>query len=310
MNEIIPVTICTMATERSDYALTGVVLVVVLLVTTLTTNAVESRSVQIYGVSSVAWCALIALGIQWLAWIPASLLQTERFYDLLGGVTYLALVVFSLWAGSQNHGVSTREVVISLLVVVWTIRLSGFLFLRIHNSGKDGRFDHLKTSAIRFLVPWTLQAMWVFLTMIVVIVINSQAVDSAPMNIFDAIGVSLWVAGFAIEVIADAQKSRFKTEPDNRGKWIDEGLWSLSRHPNYLGEIVLWTGIAVMGTGSLEGTELAAWISPVFVCLLLTKVSGVPILDKRGNEKWGDDPEYQKYVDNTPMLVPRLRFNR
>ena len=117
MNEIIPVTICTMATERSDYALTGVVLVVVLLVTTLTTNAVESRSVQIYGVSSVAWCALIALGIQWLAWIPASLLQTERFYDLLGGVTYLALVVFSLWAGSQNHGVSTREVVISFCLL-------------------------------------------------------------------------------------------------------------------------------------------------------------------------------------------------
>jgi len=142
--------------------------------------------------------------------------------------------------------------------------------------------------------------------MIVVIVINSQA-DSAPaLGVWDGIGLSIWILGFGIEVIADNQKTEFNTEPDNQGKWIDSGLWSYSRHPNYLGEILLWTGIAFFGISCFTGLERVAWISPIFIYLLLTKISGTPILDKRALEKWGDDPEYQKYRDNTPALIPRL----
>ena len=142
--------------------------------------------------------------------------------------------------------------------------------------------------------------------MIVVIVINSQA-DSAPaLGVWDGIGLSIWILGFGIEVIADNQKTIFNTEPDNQGKWIDSGLWSYSRHPNYLGEILLWTGIAFFGISCFTGLERVAWISPIFIYLLLTKISGTPILDKRALEKWGDDPEYQKYRVNTPALIPRL----
>lgn len=295
-----------MDSTRQDLRLTTIVVTSVFIIVFLMVSAVGKNSVVLNEYSAVLYCAVICIGIQWVAWIPASIGKTERFYDLTGGLTYLTVVGFSLWAGSQSEPPSLRELIVSLLVVIWSLRLSFFLYLRIHRTGKDGRFDQLKTSPIRFLVPWTLQGLWVFLTMIVVIVINSQA-DSAPaLEIWDYIGLSIWILGFGIETIADNQKTVFNTEPNNQGKWIDSGLWSYSRHPNYLGEILLWTGIAFFGISCFTGLERVAWISPIFIYLLLTKVSGTPILDKRALEKWGDDPEYQKYRDNTPALIPRF----
>ena len=297
-----------MDSTRQDLRLTTIVVAIVFIIVFLMVRAVGNNSVVLNGYSAVLYCAVICIGMQWIAWIPASFGKTERFYDLTGGLTYLTVVGFSLWAGSQSEPPSPRELIISLLVVIWSLRLSSFLYFRIHRTGKDGRFDQLKTSPIRFLVPWTLQGLWVFLTMIVVIVINSQADSGTPLGIWDGIGLSIWILGFGIEAIADKQKTVFNTEPNNQGKWIDSGLWSYSRHPNYLGEILLWTGIAFFGISCFTGLERVAWVSPIFIYLLLTKVSGIPILDKRALEKWGDDLEYQKYRENTPALLPR--FNK
>ena len=295
-----------MDSTRQDLRLTSIVVTFAFIIIFLMVSAVGNNSVSFSGYSAVLYCAVICIGMQWVAWIPASMAKTERFYDITGGSTYLAVVGFSLWAGSQSEGPSLRELIVSLLVVIWALRLSSFLYFRIHRTGKDGRFDRLKTSPIRFLVPWTIQGLWVFLTMIVVIVINSQA-DSAPaLGIWDAVGLSIWLLGFGIEVVADNQKTAFNKEPNNQGKWIDSGLWSYSRHPNYLGEILLWTGIACFGISCFTGLERFAWISPIFIYLLLTKLSGIPILDKRALEKWSDDIEYQKYRDNTPALFPRF----
>jgi steroid 5-alpha reductase family enzyme len=291
---------------RQDLRLTTIVVAVASIIVFLMVNAVGKNSVLLNGSSAVLYCAVICFGTQWAAWVPASILKTERFYDLMGGLTYLAAVGFSLWAGSQSEAPSVRELIISFLVVIWSLRLSSFLYFRIHRTGKDGRFDQLKTSPIRFLVPWTLQGLWVFLTMIVVIVINSQAGSAPELGMWDAIGLSIWILGFGIEVISDHQKTVFNTESNNQGKWIDSGLWSYSRHPNYLGEILLWTGIAFFGISCFTGLERFAWVSPIFIYLLLTKISGIPILDKRSLEKWGDDPEYQNYRENTPALIPRL----
>ena len=298
-----------MNSTRQDLRLTSIVVMTAFVIVFLVVRAVENNSIMLNGYSAVMYCAVMCIGMQWLAWIPASIGKTERFYDLAGGLTYLAVVGFSLWAGSQSEPPSLRELIISVLVVIWSLRLSFFLYFRIHRTGKDGRFDQLKTSPIRFLVPWTLQGLWVFLTMVVVIVINSQADSAPPLGIWDAVGLFVWVLGFGIETIADQQKTAFNTEPTNQGKWIESGLWSYSRHPNYLGEILLWTGIAFFGISCFTGLERVAWISPLFIYILLTKVSGTPILDKRALEKWGDDPLYQKYRENTPALIPRL-FNK
>ena len=295
-----------MDSTRQDLRLTTIVVTSVFIIIFLVVSAVGNNSVILNGYSAVLCCAVICIGIQWVAWIPASIGKSERFYDLTGGLTYITLVGFSLWAGSRSEPISSRELIVSLLVVIWSLRLSSFLYLRIHRTGKDGRFDKLKTSSIRFLVPWTIQGLWVFLTMIVVIVINTQA-DSAPaLGIWDGIGLSIWILGFSIEVIADNQKTVFNSEPNNEGKWIDCGLWSYSRHPNYLGEILLWTGIAFFGVSCFTGLEKIAWVSPLFIYVLLTKISGTPILDRRALEKWGDDSEYQIYRENTRLLFPRF----
>ena len=296
-----------MGSTRQDLRLTSIVVASTFIIAGLIVSAVGNNSVSFSGYSAVLYCAVLCIGVQWLAWIPASMAKTERFYDLTGGLTYLIVVGFSLWAGSQSEAPSLRELIVSLLVVIWAVRLSSFLYFRIHRTGKDGRFDQLKTSPIRFLVPWTIQGLWVFLTMIVVIVINSQTGSAPALGIWDAVGLSIWLLGFSIEVVADNQKTVFNTESNNQGKWIDSGLWSYSRHPNYLGEILLWTGIACFGISCFTGLERVAWISPIFIYLLLTKLSGIPILDRRALEKWGDDVEYQRYRENTPALFPRLR---
>lgn len=291
--------------DSKDIRVTSIILIIVITIVGLLVNAVDINSVKIYGYSSVFLCSVLIFGIQWIAWVPASIMKTERFYDLTGGITYLAVIFFSLWVGSLNDQINNRQIVISILVVIWSLRLSSFLYLRIHRTGKDGRFDDLKTSSIRFLVPWTLQGLWVFLTLNVVIVVNSQSGSEVPLGIWDLIGIILWVTGFSIEVIADNQKSKFNVEENSR--WIDTGLWAYCRHPNYFGEILLWLGIACFGISCLNGLELFSLISPIFVYLLLTKVSGIPILDTRGLSKWGDNEEYMDYRRNTPALIPKLK---
>ena len=118
-------------------------------------------------------------------------------------------------------------------------------------------------------------------------------------------GLALWVGGFLFEVVADRQKSAFRAKPENAQRFIRDGLWAWSRHPNYFGEIVLWCGIALMALPVLQGWQYATLISPLFVVLLLTKISGVRMLEARGRKQWGDDPDYQAYVRSTPMLLPR-----
>tara|TARA_A100000164_G_scaffold289836_1_gene263045 strand:- start:2533 stop:3426 length:894 start_codon:yes stop_codon:yes gene_type:complete len=295
-----------MSTTAQDVRLTSIVLVVVLAITVSMVSATQGGAADFRGISMVAFSAILCFGIQMTAWVPASLLQTERFYDLTGGLTYIVLAIATLMLGAKDEEPSTRELIVTVLVVIWAIRLASFLFLRIHHAGKDGRFDDLKTSPVRFLVPWSLQGLWVFVTMNVVIVINSQSGLSPELTVWDALGAILWTAGFCIEVVADRQKSAFNANPANEGKWIDEGLWSLSRHPNYLGEIMLWSGIALFGVPCFSGMEGLAWVSPIFVYILLTKVSGVPILDRRALEKWGEDAAYLQYRENTPQILPRL----
>ena len=116
-------------------------------------------------------------------------------------------------------------------------------------------------------------------------------------------GCALWLAGFLIEVIADKQKTAFRQLESNKGKFIQQGLWAWSRHPNYFGEILLWVGIALAAFPVLEGQQLVTLISPVFVFFLLTKISGVRMLEAQGRRRWGDDPEYQRYLKRTPAIL-------
>ena len=120
--------------------------------------------------------------------------------------------------------------------------------------------------------------------------------------VFMIIGFLLWILGFAIEILADNQKKIFRENPSNKGKFISSGLWAWSRHPNYFGEIILWLGIAIIAFPSMEGGEFLGLISPLFVYVLLTKISGIPMLEKSSDNKWGLEEDYIKYKKTTPIL--------
>ena len=127
----------------------------------------------------------------------------------------------------------------------------------------------------------------------------------APLGLIGFVGMAIWATGFAIEVVSDRQKRAFRNNPANAGRFITTGLWSWSRHPNYFGEIILWLGIALIALQSLSEWQYVTLISPLFVFLLITRVSGIPPLESRAEERWGDDPDYQAYKARTPVLFPR-----
>jgi steroid 5-alpha reductase family enzyme len=254
---------------------------------------------SLLGIPLMAWCAALAFFIQWVAFVPAYLKQTERFYDLTGSLTYVTVTLFALLASGP---IDTRSAVLSVLVLIWAARLGSFLFRRIHAEGSDSRFDAIKPSAARFFVAWTLQGLWVFLTLCAALAAITTR-EAAPVRGTDLAGLLIWLLGFAIEVVADRQKSAHrKAQP---GRFIRSGLWAWSRHPNYFGEIVLWTGVAIIAASTLRGWPWVTMISPLFVGFLLIRVSGIPILEKRADERWGDDPAYQRYKAATPVLLPR-----
>ena len=260
------------------------------------------------GLTLAGWPAMTALalgafGIQWLAFTPARLFKTERFYDLTGSITYIAVTLAAISAATAPSG---AQWLIAIMIFLWAGRLGSFLFRRIHAAGGDQRFDHIKVSSSRFFVAWTLQGAWVVMTSCAALTAILSGEQTAVGAIY-VIGAVMWLAGFAIEVIADQQKSRFRADPANAGRFINVGLWARSRHPNYFGEILLWAGIAVMAIPYLSGTQWVVMLSPLFVYALLTRMSGIPTLVRRGEELWGDDPAYQTYVANTPRLLPRLR---
>ncbi len=244
----------------------------------------------------------LAFLIQWLAFIPAFRLQTEKFFDLTGSITYITVISI---AALLSAGLDARSILLWALVVIWAIRLGTFLFRRIRKAGKDDRFDEIKPSFIRFLNVWTIQGLWVTFTMSAALIAITTT-NHKPLDIFAIIGLLIWVIGFSFEVVADTQKGRFNGNPGNKGKFIKTGLWSRSRHPNYFGEIVLWIGVAIIALPVLQGWQWIALVSPIFVILLLTRVSGIPLLEKKADQKWGGQEDYEEYKKNTPVLIPKL----
>ena len=253
------------------------------------------------GRSIFIWCGVIAFAVQWVIFIHAWFAHTERFFDLTGSLTYMAMVVAACVLG-QAYDV--RSLVIVGLIVIWALRLGPFLFFRIRKAGEDRRFRSIKVSFPTFLMTWTLQGAWVYITASAGLAAITSG-QTVPLEMWFYIGLALWVIGFAMEVVADQQKTTFRSDPANADAYITSGLWAWSRHPNYFGEILLWIGIAVMALPALQGNQVFLMLSPLWVVFLLVMVSGVRMLETRGYKRWSGDPEYLAYMKNTPMLVPR-----
>ena len=241
----------------------------------------------------------LAMLIQWLAFIPAYLYQTERYYDLTGSLTFIWVTLFVLFARGTFDW---RSLLLAAAIVLWAGRLGSHLFARILQDGSDSRFDKIKPSAVLFLRTWSLQGLWVAVTAGAALAALGTSVPT-PLGWVGVLGFAIFLLGFVIETIADTQKRQF-CAAHGSGHFITTGLWSWSRHPNYVGEITLWLGIAVLAWPALQGWQLATLISPLFVYVLLTRISGVPLLERKADRHWGEDANYQAYKRATPVLFP------
>ena len=235
----------------------------VFIFTKLYADAISFNSIDISGVNLVGHLLVMIFVIQWIAYIPAFIFKTEKFYDLTGSLTYISAILLALYSTNTSQSFDLGGLIIGLAIIVWAIRLGSFLFMRIHKDKKDGRFDSIKTSFSQFFMTWTLQGMWVFICSSAALVAIANPTGVVINSVF-MLGLALFILGFVVEVIADNQKTEFRSIPENKDLFINEGLWARSRHPNYFGEITLWTGITVMGISTFEGMNYLAIFSPIF----------------------------------------------
>lgn len=176
---------------------------------------------------------------------------------------------------------------LTLLVILWGVRLASYLLARILKMGRDDRFNRIRDSPLKFLVFWVFQIMWVYTVSLPVMFVNSPVAPQVTFGRTDYVGTSLFVIGFVIEFIADTHKFIFRNNPSNKGKWMDKGLWKISRHPNYLGEIILWWGAFTISTTILRGARWVAVLGPVFITILLIFGTGATCLERSSYKKYG-----------------------
>jgi len=262
----------------------------------------QNIEIEIRGVNAFTFILIIAVLLQVFFFLPSFLLKTEKYYDLVGSLTYITTISLAYFSVENKTMIDS---IIYFYVMVWASRLGIYLFRRVRNDGKDVRFEKAKRHFFWFLQYWMGQALWVSLTACAAIIaILSPEEDTLP--VLAIVGMVLWISGFTIESISDYQKRVFRKENNPSESFIHTGFWARSRHPNYFGEITLWTGIAVIALNTLNGIEYVTLISPVFVYILLTRMSGVNLLERIADERYGHLEEYQRYKRNTPVLVPKL----
>ncbi|XP_058227510.1 uncharacterized protein LOC131335962 isoform X2 [Rhododendron vialii] len=248
----------------------------------------------------LALTAIVTVGYQFFFFIITALLKFDKVTDFAGSTNFVILAVLTLVLKGSWH---FRQVVLTLLVVVWGLRLGLFLLMRILQWGEDRRFDEMRASLGKLAMFWAFQAVWVWTVSLPVTIVNASDRDPS-LQAGDIIGWIIWSIGISVEATADQQKLTFKNSPDNRGKWCSVGLWKYSRHPNYFGEIFLWWGIFLASTPVLNGAEWLVVLGPLFLTLLLLFVSGIPLLEESADKKFGNVPAYRAYKSTTSPLIP------
>lgn len=222
--------------------------------------------------------------------------------DKLTDASYAATFITLAWVAFASHGLSGGLIALIILITAWALRIGGFLLYRVIKTGKDARFDDMRDSFWKFGQFWILQAVTVWVILIPALLTFSAS--TYHMSAITFAGFTVAFVGLLIETVADIQKLQFNANPANKGHWIQTGLWRYSRHPNYFGEILFWAGIYLFTVPSLEGWALlVGLVSPLFITILLLFVSGIPLLEKVADKRWGDDKSYRRYKDSTSVLI-------
>ena len=249
--------------------------------------------------TAIALSFMVALAVNGAFFAVAAARRTDVVTDLSYSLTFALLAIVLLFMGAREP----VQLVASLLVLLWAIRLGSYLFRRILRMKVDHRFDGMRDEPLRFARFWLLQAITVAVVMLPVSYLLDR--DHPPgFGAWAAAGAAVWLAGLLIEAVADAQKSAFRAKEENRGRFVASGLWRYSRHPNYFGEMLVWWGLFVYAVPVLHDAAFAVVAGPVYITLLLLFVSGIPLVERSADEKYGGDPAYRDYKRRTSILVP------
>ncbi len=241
----------------------------------------------------------VSLGLNMVMFLIAYRLGTDKLTDISYSLTFILLSAYGLIAGPFTP----YRLLIFALVLIWALRLGSFLFSRVLRKGKDSRFDEMRGDFRKFAGFWLLQAITVWIVMIPALL--ALRTGYLAISLLAWLGVIIWAMGVVIESIADYQKNQFTKKPSNKGRFINSGIWSWSRHPNYFGEILVWVGVYLAAVTALDlPAALIGLTSPVFITVLLLFVSGIPILEKTADARWGTEPEFQTYKRRTNLLIP------
>jgi steroid 5-alpha reductase family enzyme len=247
---------------------------------------------------------LLIFAIQVAFFAAAYVLKTDKFTDFAYGTTFIAVALYVLLKTHPVAEIPPTKIILLIITTLWGLRLAIYLFIRIIKTKKDGRFDQIRNSFLKFGGFWLLQAVTIWVISLPTIVLMSTHNTTTDLTAGALAGLIVWATGFTIEAISDHQKFSFLNKPENKGKFLKHGLWTYSRHPNYFGEILCWTGVFIYATSLLGPGYLYIIASPVYIAILLIFVSGIPPAEQRMDQKFGDDPDYQSYKHNTNILVP------
>ena len=235
----------------------------------------------------------------------AAIRKTDVVTDLSYSLSFAVLALVLPFSGAGEPA----QLVASVLVLLWAARLGVYLFRRILRIKVDHRFDEMRDKPLRFARFWLLQAITVAVVMLPVSYLLGRG-DAPGFGPWLIAGGSIWLVGLTIEAVADAQKSAFKAKQPEGERFVTTGLWRYSRHPNYFGEMLVWWGLFVFSVPFLQGAAFAVVLGPVFITLLLLFVSGIPLLERSADAKYGEDPAYREYKRRTSVLVPLPRRGR
>ncbi len=246
---------------------------------------------------------LFILALQVLFFLYAAFKKTDKVTDLSYGLTFIFASIFIYVLNIQY--LSLFKTILVILISIWGLRLAIYLFIRILKTGKDKRFDGVREDFKRFASFWILQAISIFIILLPTIYILISKEDMS-LNWISDIGLIIAIMGILIEGVADSQKFVFKNKEQNKGKWISTGLWKYSRHPNYLGEIMMWLGLFIYCIVYINGIGLITILSPIYITVLLVAVSGIPTLEKEYDKRYVNNKEYEEYKKKTGVLLPKV----
>ncbi len=240
---------------------------------------------------------IISLAIQVILFIPAFIFRTDKLTDFSYSLTFIILTLFLLF----TNNISIGKIILATMVLVWAFRLGIFLFIRITKIKRDKRFDGVRESFTKFAKFWILQGIAVWVILIPSIYFMNQEVFITKLSY---LGIVIWLAGFLIETISDAQKFSFMQSSNKKKTFISTGLWKYSRHPNYFGEMLCWIGIYLFTISSLTITQASiSIISPLFIIFILLFGTGVPKLEQSADAKFGKLKEYIDYKRKTSLVI-------